>query len=246
MSLVDTERAFARVCFAKEVAEADLAALSPERERWLLYRRMVRSRLREIVDVALPRTRDLVGKPAFEALITRSFDQAPPRTRFIREMPMSFTAFALDIWAKEGAPSPAAIDLLRLESTVWHLGWMAAEESPTVVDLDFDRVPVLNRALRLVDVEHAVHKVGDEGTFTKEPYTLAVSRHPETFRVETYALNPLAGALVHAWAREDATLAESVRRVTMERGVRMSEHFLGSMSAVLADLVDRRVLLGSR
>ncbi|MBC7174007.1 MAG: hypothetical protein H5U40_16315, partial [Polyangiaceae bacterium] len=60
-------RAITRVCFDASPSEQDLALLG-SRERWLLYRSMVRGRLVKVVHSALPRSRAAHGEAAFDAL----------------------------------------------------------------------------------------------------------------------------------------------------------------------------------
>ena len=54
--LADHAKAMQRVCFGAEPSEADLELLG-SRERWLVYRDLVRNRLNHVIRVALARTK---------------------------------------------------------------------------------------------------------------------------------------------------------------------------------------------
>ena len=59
--LVDQARAIQRICFGSEPSEADLELLG-SRERWLVYRDLVRNRLNIVIGAALARTKTAIGE----------------------------------------------------------------------------------------------------------------------------------------------------------------------------------------
>ena len=111
-----------RVFFSREPSADDLVALgSPE--RFGVYRKMVRHRLDKVVRAALPRTLQALGEDETSALITAFFDEAPPRTRWFREVPEHFGAFAL---ARFGGSSPAHLrELCEFELARWTVQHLA-------------------------------------------------------------------------------------------------------------------------
>ena len=228
-----------RVFFGREPSDEDLAALgSPERFR--LYRNMVRHRLDKVVRAALPRTLRALGEDEASALITAFFDEAPPRTRWFREVPEHFGAFALTRFGDSG---PAHLrELCQFELARWTVQHLESEPDTTVVALDFTLPPVTTPALRRLRVQHRVDLRGTEPR--AEAANLAVYRRLDD-KPATWVLNDIAAALLDAFVDGQGSLAERVQAVTKARDVAIDEHFLERLSAMLADFLERGVLLGS-
>ena len=62
---------------------------------------------------------------------------------------------------------------------------------------------------------------------------------------EALRLNPIAYALVEDWRAGERSVADSVRRVTAARGAAIDQGFVEKLGALIADLIERGVLLGS-
>ncbi len=243
MSLVDTERAFVRLCFAAEPDEGDLTALGSDPERWLLYRRMVQSRLLDMLASGLPRTRDAIGAEGFDATFGRWLEAAPPRTRFIRDIVPAFAAFAASRWTADAGHPAWLVDLARYEAEVWDVGW-AAGELPPHVALVFDRRPVVHPAARTVVLDHPVHRDGGP-PWPAEPTHLLLYRradHGVSFRV----LGPVEHALVEVILSGERTLTEASHEVARDLGVALDGAFVERLGELLAALVDQGVVLGAR
>lgn len=238
MSLRAYQEAALRVFFSPEPSDADLAALgSPERFR--IYRGMVRHRLDKVVRAALPRTLRTLGEEQGAALMEAFFAQSPPRTRWFREVPEHFGAFALTRFAHD---VPAHLpELCRFELARWTVQHLEAEPAAPVVPLSFELPPATTPALRRLRVQHRVDLRGD--TVRAEPANLAVYRRLDD-RPSTWVLNDIAAALLDAFVEGEGTLAQRVQAVTRARDVAIDEVFLERL-ALLADFVERGVLLGS-
>ncbi|MET0386906.1 MAG: hypothetical protein ABW321_13150 [Polyangiales bacterium] len=156
MALIDLQRRILALCFCAEVDDAALAALGDARA-FRAYREMVRERLWSQIRSALPRTAALVPAAAFERAFVWQLANAPPRSRYFRDCVSAFVASALPLWAAEDGVPPSACDLARYELALWEVGDLDDARDPSVSDFDFDRIPALSRALRLLRVEHAVH-----------------------------------------------------------------------------------------
>ena len=228
-----------RVFFGREPSDADLQQLgSPERFR--MYRNMVRHRLDKVVRAALPRTLRALGEDEASALITAFFDEAPPRTRWFREVPEHFGAFAL---ARFGETSPVHLrELCLFELARWTVQHLESEPAVNVVALDFNLPPVTTPALRRLRVQHRVDLRGTEPR--PGPANLALSRRLDD-KPATGRLNRIAPALLDAFVDGQGSLAERVQAVTPARDVAIDENFLERLSALLADFLERGVLLGS-
>lgn len=228
-----------RVFFGREPSEEDLEALgSPERFR--IYRNMVRHRLDKVVRAALPRTFRALGEDEASALITAFFDEAPPRTRWFREVPEHFGAFALGRFGEDSPPFLR--ELCEFELARWTVQHLESEPDTHVVALDFNLPPVTTPALRRLRVQHRVDLRGPEPRV--EAKNLAVYRRLDD-KPATWVLNDIAAALLDAFVDGQGSLAQRVQAVTKARDVAIDETFLERLSALLADFLERGVLLGS-
>lgn len=239
LTLREYQEAALRVFFSDEPSDADLSALgSPERFR--IYRNMVRHRLDKVVHAALPRTLRALGEEPSATLITAFFAEAPPRTRWFREVPEHFGAFALSRFPA-GLP-PHVPELCQFELARWTVQHLESEPAAPVVPLSFELPPATTPALRRLRVQHRVDLRGP--TVRAEPANLAVYRRLDD-RPSTWVLNDIAAALLDAFVDGEGTLAQRVQAVTSARDVAINEVFLERLSALLADFVERGVLLGS-
>jgi hypothetical protein len=233
--------AITRVCFAAEPAEDDLALLGA-RDRWLLYRTMVRSRLVKVVRSALPRTREALGEDALRALTDAWLAAEPPTTRYFWQVPLAFGRFAET--RIPDAP-PYLADLLRYELARWRARHAEAPATPAVMDFAFDRAPVVAPSLALHTFVHPVHLAELEQVAEVRPTQVAIFRNRD-HHADAFALNPTAGALVEDWQRGERTVAESVRAVAQARGLTLDQRFVEKLGALIADFLERGILLGSR
>lgn len=239
LSLRAYQEAALRVFFAAEPSERDLAALgSPERFR--IYRGMVRHRLDKVVRAALPRTLRALGDERAAALIVAFLAQAPPRTRWFREVPEHFGAFALTCFTDDLPPYIA--ELCQFELARWTVQRLEAEPAASLVSLSFELPPAVTPALRRLRVQHRVDLAGDSPR--AEPANLAVYRRLDD-RPSTWVLNDIAADLLDAFVEGTGSLAQRVQAVTWARDVAIDEVFLERLSALLADFLERGVLLGS-
>lgn len=246
-SLTELQRAFTRVCFDLEPQPSDLATLTSDPERWLMYRRMVRSRLFDMARSGLPRTATSLGKARFDAAVRAYLAERAPHTRFIREVVHELVDHALPGWAADPELPAHTADLVRYEDAKWRVG-SAEWEAREAVDFDFEAIPVLNPTLRTLSVGYRVDKIGDEGeapVALDEPHLVVVYRKPESPRIFTYVLNAIGGALFTAWQVE-RPCADGVRAVMEELGRGPDPRFVDGMAGVLADLVEQQIILGSR
>lgn len=240
--LADHARAMHRVCFDAEPSEADLAFLG-SRERWLVYRDLVRTRLVGVVDAALPRTKAAMGEEGLIRLINDWMSSGGPTTRYFRHVPSELVAFGLPILREHAKPWLA--DLARYEVTHWNVRHAPPNPVPDA-ELTFDAPPVVGRAVSLLRLDHPAHEspTPDAG-YAREPVILCLHRNDE-HRVVPQTLNPLAADLLEAWQRGDATVAESVERVAASHGVEIGPAFVEKLSAFIADFITKGILLGGK
>lgn len=242
--LADVQRAFTRICFEAEPRDEDLAVLHADRERWLMYRRMVRSRLFAMARMGLPRTAALLGDARFDASVSDYLAALGPRTRFIREVVHELVEHALPGWSADPALPPHTADLVRYEELKWRVASIEWEERPHG-ELDFERPAVLNPTVRALSVAHRVDKAELDAPPTLDAPRLAlVYRRPSSATIRTYVLNDVGGRLFRAWSK-DQSCADGAREVMAELGREPDARFIDGMAGVLADLVQLRIVLGS-
>lgn len=243
-SLADVQRAFTRMCFDATPRDADLDVLHADRDRWLMYRRMVRHRLFEMARSGLPRTAALLGEARFDAAVAAWLDEVGPRSRFIREIVFELVEHALPGWAADDGLPPHTVDLVRYEALKWEVSSLEWEERPHG-ELDFERPAVLNPTVRTLELAHRVDKVDLEAPpRLDEPHLALVYRRPGGAKIHTYVLNDVGGRLFRAWSK-DQSCADGAREVMAALGRAPDARFIDGMAGVLADLVEHRVVLGS-
>jgi hypothetical protein len=234
MALIDLERALVAVCFREQAPPEALAALGGE-AAWLVYREMVRDRIWRELRVALPRTCALLPAAELERAFAWHLEHEPPRTRFFRELVSSFVHSAVPLWAAE----PLARDLARYELALWEVGDLEAVPDEPVHEFAFDRVPVLSRALRCLQVNYAVHTPG----MPAGEHFLCVQRAADSERPRTWTLTSSTYALLRRLMREDEPVTESVRHLAAER---VDAAYVDALCETLAQFLELGILLGSR
>jgi hypothetical protein len=243
-SLEEVQRAFTRLCFDRVPSEADLALLHDDRERWLMYRKMVRSRLFKSVRSALPKTAELLGKKGFDRAMAHYLAEHGPRTRFIREVVHELLAHSLESWERDPALPPHLADVARVEEAKWRvssLPWTDVDAG----EFDFEKPPVMNPTVRAVTLRYGVDKNMDAPEKLAEPRLLLVYRKPDDARLFTHALDPIESRLFTAWA-EGASGAEGARKVLAELGREADPAYVDALATLLGALIERKTILGSR
>ncbi len=243
-SLAEVQRAFTRICFDHEPQAADLALLHDDASRWLMYRRMVRSRLFKMMRNGLPKTAALLGPTRFDAAISDYLAEHAPQTRFIREVVNELVDHALPGWAQDEA-LPHLADLARYEALKWRVGALEWPTTAPVADeLDFEGRPVLNPTVRDLTVRFRVDKDWRSPSRLDGAHRVLVHQKPGSNRVYTYVLNPMGGQLFDAW-RESESFAEGARHVLAANERAPDARFIDGMAGVLADMVEQSIFLGS-
>lgn len=238
--LADQAKAMQRVCFDLEPSETDLAALG-SRERWLVYRDLVRNRLVNVVGVALARTRRVAGDEAFGHMIDEWLATGGPRTRYFRYVPRELFEFAIARW---GDQEPAWLsNLAEYEITTWDVRYAPPNRIPTG-EFAFDRIPVLSAGLQLLRLSYPVHHTPTPSSgYEEEPTILCVYRD-KNHKPIPWKLNPLAASLFDAWIRADKPVAETVHEVAAAHNTEIGPVFVEKLSTMIADAIDRGILLG--
>lgn len=242
--VLELQRALKRVCFDAEVREADLAILKDDPARFRLYREMVRLRLRELLQSAFPRTQKTLGSEDFTRVANEWLSARPPRTRYLRDAAGEFVAWAVEEWLPNASGPAHVRDLLTLEAARWECMHGATFVPATVDEFAFDRIPFVDPSARLLTLEYAVN---DESTSqpARGPVYLCVHRRKADHGTELWTLNRMAHRLLSGWQSGKETAQETVARVLREDGTSADATFIDALGTVLADMIDRAIILGS-
>ena len=238
--LSDTAKAMQRVCFDSEPSEADLDLLG-SRERWLIYRDLVRTRLTGVIEAALPRTKAATGEGSFRRVIDEWLSTGGPKTRYFRHVPNELAAFAIPLWGETATPWIA--DLARYEIACWSVRHAPPDPIPEA-DFAFETRPVTGTAIRVLRLDHRVHEAPtpDDG-YARDSVILCIHRN-ETHRAVPQVLNPLAADLLEAWQRSEETVAESIQRIAANHGTEIGPAFIEKLSTLITSFIQQGVLLG--
>jgi len=238
--LADHVKAMHRVCFGAEASETDLQLLG-SRERWLIYRELVRNRLFHVIGVALARTKRAVGEESFGRAVDEWLSTGGPKTRYLRHVPRELADFAIPIW--QSAEAPWVADLSRYEISAWDVRHAPPDPMPAT-EFAFDRKPVLATGMKVLRLEYPVHEAPTpELGYEREPTILYLYRD-EHHKPIPRKLNAIAADLLDAWQRANQTVADSVQRVAAAHDSEIGPAFVEKLSAMIADFIERGVILG--
>ena len=238
--LADHAKAIQRVCFGAEPSEADLELLG-SRDRWLVYRDLVRTRLSNVIGVALARTKSAIGDEAFSRAIDEWLATGSPRTRYLRYVPSELAEFAIPIWQRTEAPWVA--DLAGYEITAWEVRHAPRNPTPSA-EFAFDSKPVLAAGVKVLRLAYPVQNEPTPNTGYEPDPTILCLYRDKNHRTIPRKLNPLAADLLEAWRAADQTVAESVQQVAAAHHTQITPAFIEKLSTLIADSLQRGILLG--
>ncbi len=242
---------------ARGVAPEDREVLAQHRARLLIYRTMVHSRLRGVVEEYLPRTAAALGKPRLRGEIAAFMAERAPRTVYFRDIPGEFLAWAAPRWREQPGLPPYLADLATHE---WLNGEVANDpvggEPASELPLALERPVQLDGSVRLRRYAFAVQlppgadapslePVDLPGPPAATPTAILAYRDRETLRVRLLELTPRAAALCARLLAGEA-LQAALTGACADIDEPMNDEFLASMAGFLADLGERGVLLGAR
>jgi hypothetical protein len=245
MALIDVQRSVVSACFGPEPRAEELAALGDARI-WRIYRDSIRNRLRGELKVAFKRTY-AAAEASFERAFAEFLSGAPPRTRYFHAVVGCFAESAVAFFARDPEAPAFTADLCAYEAALWTVSDLPDAAPEASAEFAFDRRPLLAPALRFLTLGHTVHEppAVDNGYAAREVY-LCVHRRPEEKKARTWAMNAVTSDLMQRFASSDETVAEAVQQVAHKRGIAVDEAFIDGLCTVLADFIDRGVILGAR
>lgn len=253
MNLAEYQRAMMEILFKKDFEE-QLSSLTRDplsRKRFRVYRRMARHRLTDVVENCFPRLKGALGD--LSPLVEQWFDEAPPRSPYIRDVAGELLRWLRAEVLPKDAP-PWTLELARHEQALLDVEYSAEEEGAEDVreigELDFNRPAVLTPAHRILRARYAVHLLPEEldrdAVVAEGPFTLCLYRDPATHEVRVLELSPIAGAILEEVEKGDRTVVEAVRAAAARESFEIDGEFVGSFAELVADLAERGVWLGAK
>lgn len=240
--LAENQAAFTNVCFAREPSDADLDTLGALRDRWLLYRGMVRLRLERMVESGIPKSVEAMGKARFDDAFVRWLDEVRPGSRYIREIVSEFVAFALP---RIESDPPWLTDLMRYEIARWEVGFVDVALPSDAGEFSFEKIAIVNPTVRLLPVAFRVDQKPEEGSYRAEAKTICVFRKPDD-RVAAWSLGDRGAAWLAALMRSDRPVTDTIKDVAKERGEPIDAKYVESLGGTLAKFLENSILLGAR
>jgi hypothetical protein len=229
------------------LAAADAAALAAsDPRRLLVYRRLVRSTLRETIGLELPRTRACMGEAAFGRYVDAFCSESPPRSPILRDAAYELAAWAIPRFARDGELPPHLGDLARYELFEFDVYTAERHTPPTLVaseGLDPELGVCFDTTTRVARLDHAVHQTGDS-VLACSGGVLGYRDGDGRFR--QLDLTPMATTLLALLLLEHSALGAAIQRACLHHGQALDERVIEGTAQVLSDLAERGVVLGSQ
>jgi hypothetical protein len=220
--------------FCKEfgVDPRDAEALKDTAPRLAIYRRLVRNNVADVCAKMMPRTHDALGAE-LQASIDRFLQAIGPRSHYLRDVPHELFAHASPSWP------PAVRDL-----AAWELAEYAVAAAPrrrdrgAPTELVLDRPVLFDEAVRMLDLDHAVHAGGEQ----KKVHLLVY--RDVAHAVRALELTPLAAALTRRLISREP-LGAATKGACDDVGSALTDDVLASIARLLSDFAERGALLGA-
>lgn len=242
MNLDDYQRTFARICLARKADPADVAAIGGDLDRWLMYRRMVRKRLRRVTGEGLPRTSAVLGDD-YRPLYTEFLAERGVESRYMRDAIPEFCEF---LFGRASSLGRRVEDIARYE----HARWMVRDAPdfafPKLVDFDFDKRPAVNPAHRLIRVRHPVwnRERFEASEFLGRERDVAVIR-TTAFKVVSVTLPDWFTSIVKLADDEGMTVTEAAHAHAKRSDISLDAKFIERLCDVTAHAIEKELVLGS-
>jgi len=226
---------------------ANGASLRASLPRLLVYRTLVRARLEEAIELAVPRSLARLG-PLFTEYFERFLREQGPRTHYLRDVTNEWLDFCAPLWRADERVPNYLHDLARHEALEIVVA-SGADPAPAddAAELRLERGLCFIEAACVVRYAFAVHElsedVSDRSVPRAVPTALFVYRSPE-HDVRYLELTPLAAAILERLLA-GATLGEAVTGATGEAQLALDPSVLEGTARLLAELVERGALLGA-
>jgi len=215
--------------------------------RWVVYRELVRRRLRETVRLAVPRSVARLG-PLFDEYFSRFLAERGPRTHYLREVTTELLDFCEPLFAGDPRVPAYALDLARHEAL--GVAVASAVERPRgareLGELDLERGLVFIESARVVRYGFAVHRLpadeADRSEPERRPAALFVYRSAE-HEVRYLEVTPICAEILERLLAGDS-LRLALEGACQAESAALNAGVVDGTAAVLADLAERGAVLG--
>lgn len=257
LSLAEYQSEVTRLCFSADPT-AGLSRLAADAKmrsgidpavteaRWTGYRKMVRTRLSKVIELAFPLTLEFARPEQHEGehpLVSTYLNERGATERLFRRVPLDFADFTQATF--DVTQQQALLDVLRYEKAKWALR-AAPDDVVATTDLDFEKPIALTKAMTLLRTDFAVQKPASTLEACEEKETLLLIYRDAEFQVRTLTLTPLAFAHVSSWLAPHESLTQASREVAEERGLVISQAFIEGLAGLLSGYIERGIVLGSQ
>ncbi|MFO7563702.1 MAG: hypothetical protein R6X02_13725 [Enhygromyxa sp.] len=215
--------------------------------RLLAYHEMVHTRLLGTIRTFMGGAAERLGRDRLRAEVDAWIAEAGPKTRYLRDVPAEFLAWARPRWEADASLPPWLPELAAHQVLIRTIRNEPREiGAPTGVKLDLDRPIACNPTVRVLRYRWSVHRLpkqlGPEDA-PAEDAPIVIGHRNRAQRSSFFELEPrLAHMLELLLAGK--TLREALFGACEAVGETLDDAVLSDAALVLADLHDRHVLLG--
>lgn len=244
------DESFAAWLEAHEMPPPDKAAmLRVGTARFGVYRKLVHNRMRNAIRDFIPRSLARLGRERFRRDFADFMHERAARSPYLRDVPAEFVAFAGPRWGSDDQVPRGIADLARHELLEFDVrNDPRGGEDDTGAPLALDRPLRFDGSARLMDYEHAVHRVSvDEADTTpiSPGRTHLLVYRDARGKVRYLELTAFARAVLERLLGHGDVVEGGLRQACESLGVSLDDEHLATAAQLLADLADRRVMLGA-
>lgn len=218
-------------------------------KRLLVYHEMVHARLFKTVRSFLEGAGEQLGDARLSADVRDWITTAGPTSRYLRDVAAEFLAWVRPRWEADESLLPwlfeycdhvVAVRTIRNDPRT--------PGTPTDINLELERPVACNPTTRLYRYRWGVHRLPTPFSIEREPEPLDGSvlvgfRHPDDDQPHFFDIKPRSAHLLERLLA-GATLREALFGACAAMGETLDDEILSVTAVTLADLADRRVLLG--
>jgi hypothetical protein len=230
----DDPEGFAR---AAGLDDEDAARVAAQRRGVAVYRTLVRHNLADTLTRALPRTRDALGD-GFEEALGDFLERAPPRSRYLREVPGEFARRLAD---RGDEVAPWLVDLARFEWAEFDAAHAGGDDEPAA-PLRLERPVRLHPSAHVLSLGWRAHDPSADPALRARCELLVHRAEDDDVVVEE--ITPATRALLAA-LRDGQTLEEALRGALAEVAPAEQPAALAAAVACVEALETRGVLGGA-
>lgn len=247
MSLVELQNKIQKVCL-DEHASTDILEALGDAQIFTVYRNMVRRRFYSELKFALKHSHHAAGDDLFQTMFNSFMADAAVRTRYFYRVPVEFVSWLLNEPALFASAPTYLRDLLAFEAGRWEVsdlpGMAAGGTTPEIIDFSFDLPLALNPTVTLVAVSHAVEHPENRDQKAAKGDVLFF-RCSDDAPVQFFRVNGVTAEILRHVQKNMCSIGHAARTVTDRRKIRMDPPFVDGLCGVLADFLERGVILGS-